>query len=162
LYVSYSGKECWILFNDNVVFIPCHISKSEFWCDTVEDWEIMDMDWEAAMSVAIAEVEAIEPTFKEAKHLSDWLKWQEAIKVELATLKAAGIWTIIKCPKNTNVVDSKWVLHIKKNSAGEIEKYKAYISSHVVPPRSMVLTTVRATLTVLVNNFSLKIYLGEI
>jgi hypothetical protein len=40
-------------------------------------------------------------------------------------LKAAGTWTIIKCPEHTNIVDSKWVFHIKKNSAGEIDKYKA-------------------------------------
>jgi hypothetical protein len=74
---------------------------------SVEDWEIMNMDWEAAMSVAMAKAEAIEPTFKEAKCCSDWLKWQEAIKVELVTLKAAGTWTIIKRPENTNMVDSK-------------------------------------------------------
>jgi hypothetical protein len=82
------------------------------------------MGQELAMSAAMAEAEAIEPTFEEAKYCTDWLKWQEAIKVELATLKAAGTWTVVKCPENTNVVDSKWVFRIKKNSAGEIDKYK--------------------------------------
>jgi hypothetical protein len=55
----------------------------------------------------MAKAEAIEPTLKEIKCCSDWLKWQEAIKVELVTLKAAGTWTIVKHPENTNVVDSK-------------------------------------------------------
>ena len=36
-----------------------------------------------------------------------------------------GTWRLVKGPPNTNVVDSKWVLQIKKNSAGEINKYKA-------------------------------------
>jgi hypothetical protein len=92
--------------------------------------EVVDKDWEEAMSAVMAKAEAIEPTFEEAKHRTDWPKWQDAIKVELATLKAAGTWTIIKCPENTNVVDSKWVFHIKKNSAGEIDKYKAHLVTH--------------------------------
>ena len=92
---------------------------------SVEEWEIVDVDWEGAMSAVMAEAEAIEPTFEEAKRRADWPKWEEAIKVELATLKAAGTWTVVKRPENTNVVDSKWVFRIKKNSAGEIDKYKA-------------------------------------
>jgi hypothetical protein len=73
----------------------------------VNDLEVVDKDWEEAMSAVMAEAEAIEPTFEEAKRRTNWLKWQDAIKVELATLKAAGTWTIIKCPGNTNIVDSK-------------------------------------------------------
>jgi hypothetical protein len=91
----------------------------------VDDLEVVDKDWEEAMSVVMAEAEAIKPTFGEVKQRTDWPKWQDAIKVELATLKAVGTWTIIKHPKNTNIVNSKWVFHIKKNSAGEIDKYKA-------------------------------------
>src|SRR6202795_4458252 len=92
---------------------------------SVEDWELLDVVSEGAMSAVMAEAEAIEPTFEEAKHRTDWPKWQGALKVELATLKAAGTWTVVKRPENTNVVDSKWVFRIKKNSAGEIEKHKA-------------------------------------
>jgi hypothetical protein len=46
----------------------------------------------------MAEAEAIKPTFEEAKCRTDCPKWQDAIKVELATLKSAGIWTIVKSP----------------------------------------------------------------
>jgi hypothetical protein len=96
----------------------------------VDDLEVVDKDWEEAMSVVMAEAEAIELTFEEAKHWTDWPKWQNAIKVELATLKAAGTWAIIKRPENTNIVDSKWVFCIKKNSAGEIDKYKVHLVAH--------------------------------
>jgi hypothetical protein len=41
-----------------------------------------------------------------------------------------GTWTVVKRPENTNVVDSKWVFQIKKNSAGEIDKYKAHLVTH--------------------------------
>jgi hypothetical protein len=76
---------------------------------SVEEWEVTNMGQELAMSAAMAEAEAIEPTFEEAKYRTDWPKWQEAIKVELATLKVVGTWTVVKRPENTNVVDSKWV-----------------------------------------------------
>jgi len=36
-----------------------------------------------------------------------------------------GTWTVVEQPPNANVVDSCWVLCIKKNAAGEIKKYKA-------------------------------------
>jgi hypothetical protein len=32
---------------------------------------------------------------------------------------------VVERPKRANIVDCKWVLRIKKNAAGEIEKYKA-------------------------------------
>ena len=32
---------------------------------------------------------------------------------------------MVECPRNTNVVNCKWVFKIKKNAAGEIDKYKA-------------------------------------
>lgn len=40
-------------------------------------------------------------------------------------MDTSGTWRLVKRPPNTNVVDSKWVLKIKKNAAGEIDKYKA-------------------------------------
>jgi hypothetical protein len=83
------------------------------------------VDYEVAMAAMTAEAEAIEPSFEEAQHRSDWPKWQEAIAVEIATLKKAGTWNLIERPANTNVVNCKWVFRIKKNSEGGIEKYKA-------------------------------------
>jgi hypothetical protein len=97
---------------------------------SIEEWGVVDMGQELAMSAAMAEAEAIEPTFEEAKCRTDWPKWQEAIKVELATLKAVGTWTVVERPENTNMVDSKWVFQIKKNSAREIDKYKVHLVTH--------------------------------
>ena len=91
---------------------------------TVNEWELLAVQ-EAAMSVVMAEAKAVEPTFMEAKHHSDWQRWEDTIRIKLATLNAVGTWTIAKHPMNTNVVGSKWVLSIKKNSAGKIEKCKA-------------------------------------
>jgi transposase InsO family protein len=83
---------------------------------TVEDF---------AMATVMAGAEGIEPTYQEARRRSDWPRWHEAIQVELQNLKTSGTWEIVKRPPNANVVDCRWVLRIKKNAAGEIEKYKA-------------------------------------
>jgi hypothetical protein len=40
-------------------------------------------------------------------------------------LERTGTWPLTERPPGANVVGSKWVLRIKKNAAGEIEKYKA-------------------------------------
>ena len=78
-----------------------------------------------AMATVISDAEGLEPSYEEAKRRLDWPKWKEAIKKELDSLEKMGTWQLVKRPPNTNVVGSKWVLRIKKNSAGEIEKYKA-------------------------------------
>jgi hypothetical protein len=54
--------------------------------------------------------------FEEAISCTDWPKWQDAIKVELAILKVAGTWTVIKHPENTNVIDSKWVFELSQGN----------------------------------------------
>ena len=40
-------------------------------------------------------------------------------------MRDSGTWKLVKRPEDANVVDCRWVLRIKKNAAGEIEKYKA-------------------------------------
>ena len=80
-----------------------------------------------AMATVMNSVEYLNPTYKDARKRSDWPKWAEAIKTELTSLEANGTWSLVKQPNDANVVGSKWVLQMKKNAAGEIEKYKAQL-----------------------------------
>ncbi|KAL1939585.1 hypothetical protein VTO73DRAFT_9896 [Trametes versicolor] len=80
---------------------------------------------ELAMAAAIGEAECIEPAYKEAKKRPDWSKWEEAIGSDIENPTRNGTWEIVDHPRTRNVVQSKWVLRIKKNAAGEIDKYKA-------------------------------------
>jgi len=44
---------------------------------------------------------------------------------KIDTLEKARTWTTVLCPSGKNIVGSKWVFHIKRNSDGTIKKYKA-------------------------------------
>ncbi len=89
-----------------------------------DDWEMVAVE-DFAMATVMDAAEGLNPSYEEAKMREDWPKWQEAIKAELDSLKANGTWSLVERPTEANVVDCKWVLRIKKNAAGEIEKYKA-------------------------------------
>ena len=80
---------------------------------------------EHAMMSVVEIAEGLMPTYEEALKRPDWPKWEDVINKELNSLKASATWELVERPVDGNVVDSKWVLRIKKNSTGGIEKYKA-------------------------------------
>lgn len=47
------------------------------------------------------------------------------MKTELETLKRNGTWSLVPRPENKKVLSNKWVFKTKRNSKGEVEKYKA-------------------------------------
>jgi transposase InsO family protein len=84
-----------------------------------------EVNVEYAMVTVVESAEGLQPTYEEARKRPDWPKWQEAIQKELDTLEKTGTYRLVKRPPGANIVDSRWVLRIKKNAAGEIDKYKA-------------------------------------
>ena len=94
-------------------------------------WELNDTNAVFALLAGNTEAEGLEPTtVDEAKTRPDWPKWEEAINAKLKSLEDAHTWNVVERPKNTNVVSCKWVFKIKKNTAGEIDKYKACLVAH--------------------------------
>lgn len=75
-----------------------------------------------AMAMVIESSEGLMPMYKEACRCPDWPKWKDVIQKELDNLKKSSTWELVKCPQNANIVENRWVLHIKKNAAGKIEK----------------------------------------
>ena len=89
-----------------------------------EEYEIGGTEF--AMGAATAEAEGLEPrTIEEAKKRADWPMWEEAIQKELDALQKANTWDVVERPPGKNIVGSKWVFKIKKDSEGWIAKYKA-------------------------------------
>ena len=81
---------------------------------------------EVALAAEIADSEALESrNLAEAKRRPDWPLWEQAIREELATLHAAGTWTLEHAPPGANVIGSKWVFKAKKDASGKVVRYKA-------------------------------------
>lgn len=66
-----------------------------------------------------------EPTFREALAGAQALDWRQAMQEEYDALVANETWDAVPLPKGKNVIGSKWVLRIKRNSDGSVNKFKA-------------------------------------
>ncbi|KAL1223093.1 Retrovirus-related Pol polyprotein from transposon TNT 1-94 [Cardamine amara subsp. amara] len=71
--------------------------------------------------------EDLEPTsILECTQRSGWIKWKEAINVELNSLRKRNVFgPIIRTPFDIKPVGHKWVFVRKKNEHGEIVRHKA-------------------------------------
>ncbi|CAK9834334.1 Copia protein, partial [Anthophora retusa] len=66
-------------------------------------------------------------SFDEIKLRDDKTQWEQAINDEINSLLFNKTWTLVERPKNTNIVDSKWIFTIKHDKHGNLSKYKARI-----------------------------------
>ena len=81
-----------------------------------------------AMVAGVAEAEALNPsTVDEARSRPDWEKWEMAIAAKLGSLDDVQTWRVVERLIGVNVVGCKWVFKINRNTAGEIDKYKAQL-----------------------------------
>lgn len=75
---------------------------------------------------ALATEEPKEPTtYEEAVSGEDADLWRRAMDEEMTSLHANGTWTLEEAPDVVRPIPVKWVYKIKKDSAGNIERYKA-------------------------------------
>ncbi|CAL8138959.1 unnamed protein product [Prunus armeniaca] len=49
---------------------------------------------------------------------------------EISALTMQGTWCLVPRPANTNIVGSKWIYKIKRNSDGTVSRYKARLVAH--------------------------------
>ena len=54
-------------------------------------------------------------------------KWQAAMDSEMQSLKENIVYEIVNKPSEKKVVKSKWVLRVKTNEKGEVDKFKARV-----------------------------------
>ena len=51
--------------------------------------------------------------------------WYNSMKSEMLSLEKNETWELVPRPKNKNIIGSKWVYKIKRNSDGSINRYKS-------------------------------------
>ena len=64
-------------------------------------------------------------TMEEALASNESDQWQQAMDEEMNSLLANGTWTLERPPAGLRPIPVKWVYKIKRDSAGDIERYKA-------------------------------------
>jgi hypothetical protein len=79
-----------------------------------------------AMLTTMGTEGGLEPrNLAEAKRGPDWLRWKEGMEEELSALQEYKTWEIVDDPKNVNIVGCRWTYVLKKDSSGNITRYKA-------------------------------------
>lgn len=63
--------------------------------------------------------------FKEAMTRDDHRQWRIAMDEELESLRKCGVFSLVDRPQHKNVVSNRWVLRIKRNPDGKLERYRA-------------------------------------
>jgi hypothetical protein len=76
---------------------------------------------ETAMLAAIKEPES----FDEAMTSEHAEEWRQAMDDEMASLAANNTWTLERVPEGVKPIPVKWVYKVKRDSAGNIERFKA-------------------------------------
>ena len=64
-------------------------------------------------------------TLAQAMERPDCSEWKKAMKEELDLMAKYEVWDVVDKPEDTNIVGSRWVFRIKRDSNGKILKYRA-------------------------------------
>jgi hypothetical protein len=75
--------------------------------------------------VGIAEQESDEPSMNAALKGPNAGKWLEAIWAEYLSLIENGTWELVDPPGSAPVLPCHWILKVKRDALGNIERYKA-------------------------------------
>ena len=67
-----------------------------------------------------------DPTsYEEAMRSVHSSKWLEAMEDEMKSMSSNGVWDLEDIPKGAKTVGCKWVYKIKRDSRGNVERFKA-------------------------------------
>ncbi|CAD5174224.1 unnamed protein product, partial [Musa acuminata subsp. malaccensis] len=64
-------------------------------------------------------------SFSQAIESNDSEKWYDAMKEELKSMVQNDIWDLVELPNDCKRVGCKWIFKTKRDSMGNIERYKA-------------------------------------
>ncbi|RDY13434.1 hypothetical protein CR513_01654, partial [Mucuna pruriens] len=62
--------------------------------------------------------------FCQAMQSSNSQKWIDAMKDELKSMQDNDVWDLVELPEGVKPIGCKWIFKTKKDSKGNIERYK--------------------------------------
>ena len=65
----------------------------------------------------------------QVKQSSNSEKWIEAMKEEMKSMKENGVWDLVDLPESVKPIGCKWIFKTKRDSKGNIVRYKACLVS---------------------------------
>jgi len=69
--------------------------------------------------------DAMSAITEDQPHINKAINEPEAIEAELAQIEKLGTWDIVEAPPDANIIDSRFILHRKRDAQGNISRYKA-------------------------------------
>ena len=63
--------------------------------------------------------------FCQAVESSNSLKWIDAMNEEIKSMRDNDVWDLVSLPKDAKPIGCKWIFKTKRDSKGNIERYKA-------------------------------------
>lgn len=64
-------------------------------------------------------------TFQQAVNGTNAQEWKQAMEEEMDSLKTSKVWELVEVPKNSTIVENKWVYKLKTDTNGNIQKFRA-------------------------------------
>lgn len=64
-------------------------------------------------------------TFQQAVNGTNAQEWKQAMEEEMNSLKTSKVWELVEVPKNSTIVENKWVYKLKTDTNGNIQKFRA-------------------------------------
>jgi hypothetical protein len=98
--------------------------ESEY-ANTSQVFEEFCQNYGLEMALIAGPIASEPSSIEEARKCEDWPKWKQAIELEYESLLKNKTWTLAELPKGRKAIGNKWVLKIKRDSEGNIARYKA-------------------------------------
>ena len=103
--------------------MPLRRSTRERRSEILDDYIVFLQEHE--VDVNLAEDDPI--NLQQALHSSNSHKWIDAMKDEMKSMEDNNVWDLVELPKGSKLIGCKWIFKTKRDSNGNVERYKAHL-----------------------------------
>ena len=65
--------------------------------------------------------------FHQAIQSSDSQKWIDSMNEDYKSMQDNDVWDLVPLPEGVKPIGCKWIFKTKRDSKGDVERYKAYL-----------------------------------